>query len=289
VTDVWVCTKCKSINREREDRCYSCGSHKDEVAAPDVTTLEPDGTIASRRQRGYASSTPFAIVAGLLLSFVAATGLYLALEDLGSFAREREAFLTAIAGMDATHARFFLVDLGHERALGLFHHAITVAAMLAFWVWLSRDGRTERPSDIDDAPRLVRAGMDRLGADAVGFTLLVVAFLALVGGFLVDNYGTVAISQTALGVVVGKPAPDAYASAYGAALDRTMTLKVITQVVTAVGAMLLVVVIARGELRTAAHNRAIREAARPRMIVDAPPPAPPSDDAGPLLPPPPPG
>src|SRR5690349_22709826 len=98
MTDVWVCSNCKSINRLRDSRCYSCGQRQEQVAAatehtPNVRLTE---AIANRAARGYQSSTPYAIAAGVLIVATAFMGLYLLVLGLRDVEPLRAALADAI-------------------------------------------------------------------------------------------------------------------------------------------------------------------------------------------------
>ena len=102
MTDVWVCANCKSINRMRDTRCYSCGQRQEEVAVVDATTpnVRLAEATAHRTVRGYESSAPFAIAAGILIIVVAAMGLWLLVESLRGMDVLREAFVQAVVTGD---------------------------------------------------------------------------------------------------------------------------------------------------------------------------------------------
>jgi hypothetical protein len=281
MTDIWVCTSCKSINRERDSRCYSCGQRKEQVAAPEAPNVRLEAALANRSVNAYHSSLPFAVVAGVLISVVALLGVYLVFEAIRTLDSLRAAFLAAIASNDTTLVDQVLAEQRQPSPISLLHFPQTIVAVLAFGAWLSRvclnipvlGGGSPTWTPIKalvypiipivnfvKVPGMVQDALYRLDPRAGGFFLVFAAFVGLVGSWLVGLFGTFAITANAVGWIASDPTRDGLVAAFGGVLDQTFLLSVITELMTAGGALLLVVIIARVESRAAARNEEIREA-----------------------------
>jgi hypothetical protein len=293
MTDMWVCTTCKSLNRERDSRCYSCGSRKDEVAAPpapEAPNLRLEAALVSRSVNAYHSSLPFAIVAGVLISIVALMGIYIVFEVMGTLDRQRDAFLAAVAINDTALVDQILAEVGRPSVVGVLHGPMIIVAVLAFGAWLSRvclnipvlGGGT--PSwtplkalvypiipilNVIKVPGMIQDALYRLDPKAGGFFLVLAAFLALVGSWLIGVLGEFVITANAVGAIVANPTREVFVATFGGVLDQSIVLAVVTELMTAIGAFLLVVIIARVESRAAARNREIEDVVFPATTVDA--------------------
>lgn len=278
MTDAWVCDNCKSINRGRDSRCYSCGSRKEQVASPAGPDLHVEAAIAQRTVNAYHSSLPFAIVAGVLISVVAIMGVVLVIEAVRTLDELRATFLQAIASNDRALVDRVLADQQRPSAVGWLHFPLTVVAVLAFGAWLSRvclnipvlGGGTPTWTPVKalvypiipivnfiKVPGMVQDAMYRLDPKGGGFFLVLAAFIGLVGSWLVSVFGTVAISANAVGAIAANPTREGFVATFGGILDQTFVLAVVTELMTAGGALLLVVIIARVESRAAARNEEI--------------------------------
>ncbi|HEU0243371.1 MAG TPA: hypothetical protein VFQ75_05655 [Candidatus Limnocylindrales bacterium] len=279
MTDVWVCTKCKSINRVRDSRCYSCGERKEHVAAPDGPDVRMDAALAQRSVNAYHSSLPFAFVAGALIAVVALIGVVLVFEAIRTLDELRGAFLQAVASGDTALVDRVLAEQRQPSTIGVLHFPLTVVAVLAFGAWLSRvclnipvlGGGTPTWTPVKalvypiipivnfiKVPGMVQDAMYRLDPNGGGFFLVLAAFIGLVGSWLLGVLGTVAITANAVGAITTNPTRDGLVAAFGGVLDQTFILSVITELMTAAGAVLLIVIIARVESRAAAREREIQ-------------------------------
>jgi hypothetical protein len=279
MTDAWVCDNCKSINRERDSRCYSCGSRKEHVASAAGPDIRMDAAIAQRTVNAYHSSLPFAIVAGVLIAVVALMGIVLVVEAVRTLDTLRSAFLEAIASNDSALVDRILADQRQPSAIGQLHFPLTIVAVLAFGAWLSRvclnipvlGGGVPTWTPVKalvypiipivnfiKVPGMVQDAMTRLDPKAGGFFLVLAAFIGLVGSWVVGVIGTVVITAGAVSAIAANPTRDGFVQAFGGVLDQTFLLAVITEVMTAIGALLLVVIIAQVESRATARNQEIQ-------------------------------
>ncbi|HEX5826209.1 MAG TPA: DUF4328 domain-containing protein [Candidatus Limnocylindrales bacterium] len=281
MTDVWVCTNCKSINRQRDTRCYSCGQRQEVAAAaaeqtPNVRLAE---AAAQRQVRGYTPSLPFAVAAGVLISVVAVMGVWLVLESLRGADLLREAFIIAIRSDDSRALDPLLAEQQRLAGPSLMRAGLLFLAVIAFGLWL-RQVRLNIPAlgggepdwgptkallyplipivNVFRVPVYVQDALYRLDPKAGGFLMVMAAFLLFLGSWLVGFVGGLVISGAFVNSLIAAAATEeTAAAAFGTLLDQTMVLTVITELMTATGALLLVVIVARVESRAQARNREI--------------------------------
>jgi hypothetical protein len=313
MTDVWVCANCKSINRLRDTRCYSCGQRQEEVAlasehTPNIRLAE---ATAHRTVRGYESSAPFAIAAGLLIIVVAAMGLWLLVESLRGMDVLRDAFVQAvITGNDAALDPLLAEQqrLASPSALRLL---LLLLAVLAFGLWLSRV-RLNIPAlgggtpgwgpwkallyplipivNLVRVPVMVQDALYRLDPRGGGLGMVFLAWIGFVGSWIVSVVGTAIIVSAFIGTAISAATADALADAFGSMLDQTVILSIITEIMTAAGAVLLVIIMARIEGRASARDDEIRAQLGPAptplpgTASDGPPPAPATSISQPFAP-----
>ncbi|HET7830940.1 MAG TPA: DUF4328 domain-containing protein [Candidatus Limnocylindrales bacterium] len=308
MTDVWVCSHCKSINRLRDSRCYSCGQRQEEVAAaaagytPNVRLAE---AVANRTVRGYQSSAPFAVAAGFLIVGTAALGLWQLVEGLRDVSPLKTALADAIrTGSDAAINEVMNADNARLASLSSFWWLFLGLGVLAFGLWLSRV-RLNIPAlgggtptwgpwkaflyplipivNLVRVPGMINDAMYRLDPRAGGLAMVALAWIGFVGSRIVWIVGTVAITTAFAGSFVDATSLEDLVVASGRLVDQTVALAVITELMTATGAVLLVALIARIEMRAAARDEEIRAQLGPVGPV-APPSTQPSTDAPPPAP-----
>jgi hypothetical protein len=82
--DVWVCSNCHSLNRERSTVCYKCGGPR-EQSTGEGEGLRPGRAIQARMISGYRSSIEVAMLAGFLILVVVGRDLH---DDPGADGRD---------------------------------------------------------------------------------------------------------------------------------------------------------------------------------------------------------
>jgi hypothetical protein len=322
VTDIWVCSSCKSINRLRDTRCYSCGKRQEEVAvASDQTpNVRLAQAVANRTVRGYESSLPFAIAAGVLIVVVAAMGVWLLIESLRGMDILRDAFVQAALTNDMAALDPLLAEQQRLASPSSLRFLLLLLAVLAFGLWLSRV-RLNIPAlgggtpdwgpwkallyplipivNLVRVPGMVQDALYRLDPRGGGLGMVLLAWVGFVGSWIVGVIGSVVIASSFAGTVIGARSVEVLADAFGSLIDQSVILSIITEAMTAAGALVLVAVIARIESRAAARDAEVRASFGPVPDAVAPvtvspassgaaaTPAP-GSDRGPLAPPPPP-
>jgi hypothetical protein len=302
MTDIWICSHCRSINRLRDSRCYSCGQRQEEAAAasehtPNVRLAE---AVANRTVRGYDSSLPFAVAAGVLIIVVAALGLWLLVESLRGMDIVRDAFVRAALTNDIAALDPLLAEQQRLASPSSLRLLLLLLAVLAFGLWLSRV-RLNIPAlgggtpgwgpwkaflyplipivNLVRVPAMVQDALYRLDPRGGGLGMVLLAWVGFVGSWIIGVIGGIAIGSAFAGTVLRAQSAQEFADAFGSLIDQTTILSIVTEVMTAAGAVVLVAVIARIEMRAAARDAEIRAQLEP--ITDA---LPPSTDAPPPVP-----
>jgi hypothetical protein len=137
MNDIWVCSACKSINRQRDERCYRC----QERQAAAMPAIGPDPrvqtAVANRLARAYRPTWLFAVIAGGLIAAVAVMGLYLVLEQTAGIAAVKSAFAAELGGQaDAANAALLAEDQ-RLATPALIRGVLTILAVIGFAIWLS--------------------------------------------------------------------------------------------------------------------------------------------------------
>src|SRR5690349_2351380 len=307
MTEIWVCTNCKSINRARDTRCYSCGLRKDEAAAsPEQTpTVAFPDSLASRAIGSFHSSQPFAIAAGVLMAASALLGIALLLASRPDIDALRDAFVQAIRTGDDLAANEILASQQRLSSTSAIQSLLYLLSLIAFGVWLRRvrlnipalGAGTPgwgpwkaliypilpvinvflTPGKIHDA--LVR--LDRRGEGGLG--LVVLGWIAFVGTWIIGLLGGFVLTLTFSTSLSRSSTVDGFASAFGSLINQSFNLSLFAGIVSAVGALILCMLIAQIESRSSSRADEIRaelatvrvaEPGGPAPSTDAPPAAP---------------
>jgi hypothetical protein len=280
--DAWVCSACKSINRRRDDRCYRC--HEPREARMAIGGPDPRLTSAAinRQVREYLPSWPLAVLAGGLIAAVSVVGILILVEEASRYGALRDAFLAALRS-DPAHAEDALAGAGvGSVALSLLHLGLSVLALATFAAWLAvatlnvpalGGGLPSRGPirvfiytliplwQLIKVPGMIQDVLYRLDPEAGGFFLVLAAWLGLVGSRFVGWLGGWMITVAAVQDLLAAGSIDEATTVFGGLLDQTFVLGIVVEAMMAVGAILLVALIARIERRCALRDREIRAAA----------------------------
>jgi hypothetical protein len=74
--DVWVCSTCHSINRERSTTCYKCGSPRPRSTGVGEG-LRPHRAIQARLVSGHKDTTTLAVLTAFLILVVVGLEIYI--------------------------------------------------------------------------------------------------------------------------------------------------------------------------------------------------------------------
>jgi hypothetical protein len=279
MNDIWVCGACKSINRQRDQRCYRCQQPADAALTTGGPGLRVETAVASRTVQAYRPTLPIAVVAGALITLVAVLGVYLVIEQASGIGAIKAALSP---GLTADAAQAILQSEGLRLApLSLLRGGLTILAAIAFAIWLSLatanvpalGGGTPSRSPLKalvyplipilnliKVPGMILDVLYRVDPRSGGAFTVIAAWMGLVGSWFVSVLGGWLIAGAAVGRIVAAPSFADVAPIVSDTLDQSVALSIVTEVMIAGGALLLVVLMARIERRCAARDREIRAA-----------------------------
>jgi hypothetical protein len=274
--DVWVCSSCHSLNRERSTACYKCGGPR-EQSTGEGEGLRPGRAIQARLVSGYRSSLELAMVAGFLILVVVAIEIYTTVLERSATTALTTLLDRIAAGgaFDETEFDAAFADMDHLALPGL---AAAVATILAFATWLSVVvgnvpglGGGE-PSvtrlgtfiwavlpvvNLRRIPKIIQEVLYRLDPRAGGVFMVGLAWIGLVGSWIVARIVGLYIGTRLNFDAVNADSLSAFALSSKELVEWTFLLDVATTGMITFGAVTLVVIIAQVERRQAARNREI--------------------------------
>jgi hypothetical protein len=281
MTDVWVCGECHSINRQRDSRCYKCGAKQAAAATGEMATHRQEQAIALRSVVGYRPALPFAIAAAVFLfglAAVAVAGMASSL-SLFSFATQQLDVLKAGGSLDeASWARFESSD----DALGMVQIAIIVPLLVFFGLWLSRvvanvpalgggiPGitpanaliRTLIPGvNLRTVPGVIHDVLYRLDPTGGGFFMVAAAWVGLVGSWLIRVIARWYLNARTVGDVVNARSLDEAVESVRTDVTAAVAVDVVTGILIAAGALILIALMIRIEMRSQARDAEVRAVA----------------------------
>jgi len=281
MNDIWVCSSCLSINRQRDGRCYKCGARQAESAAPipgEGPGLRMESAIANRAVRGYASSVPFGVIAALLIIALAILGIVIVIANLSAEQAVRSQ-ITAILDGAAYDPASLAAQLDPSAAAELVRLVVLVAAVIAFGAWLSRvianipvlGGGLPSTSplrafiytliplwNLIKVPGILQDALYRVEPRAGGFFMVAAAWFGLVGSWIVSFFGGWVIGFSLVRAVVDAPTKEAAVQALQGSIDQSFALDALTSAMVVIGALILVLLIIRVERRCAARDAEVR-------------------------------
>jgi len=280
MNDIWVCAACKSINRQRDRHCYKCHEPAEAAMTTSGTGLRVEAAVANRAVQDYRSTLPLAVVAGAMIVAVAVLGLYLVILQADGLGALKAAFSPGISAASAQELLRF--EAQRVAAPNLLRSGLTILAVVAFAIWLSMvtsnvpalGGGTPSRSPLKalvyplipilnlvKVPGLILDVLYRVDPQSGGAFMVMAAWMGLVGSWFVSLIGGWIIAFAAVGRILEAGSVGAVASILSDTLDQGLVLVIVTEVMIAGGAILLVVLMARIERRCAARDREIRAAA----------------------------
>jgi hypothetical protein len=274
--DVWVCGSCHSINRERATACYKCGGPR-EKATGEGEGLRPVRAIQARLRSGYRSTTELAIFAAFAILVVVGAEIY-------ATVLERQSMVTVFGLLDgiaaggsfdrgAWEAAFVPLD-----AIGLPTLGVFVIALLGFAAWLSvMVGNVPglgggEPSvtrlgtfvwavipvvNFRRIPKIIQEVLYRLDPRGGGVFLVGLAWIGLVGSWLVARVVGIYLNTRLATDAINAESLAGYARSSRELLEWAFDVDVLTTLMIAFGAVMLIVIMVQVERRAAARNREI--------------------------------
>ncbi len=278
----WVCAACRSINRQRDARCYRCGGPRDAALELGGPSPRQESAVAERAIRGYTPSWPLAAISGTLILMASVLGVVILIEQALSFGDLKASFLESINGALRGAEPTIVAATDRTALLGLFRLGLSALALVTFAGWLAfatanvpalGGGVPSRSPlrvfvytviplwQLIKVPGMIQDVLYRVAPEAGGFGMVIAAWIGLVGSRLVSLLGTWVITTVGVEKVLDAGSLREASDVFGNLLDQSFLLGVVTEVMVAVGAVILVVLMARIERRCAIRDREIRAAA----------------------------
>jgi hypothetical protein len=280
MTDIWVCSACHSINRQRNAKCYKCGASQSK-ATGEGSTLRVENALASRSLVRYRSAWLRGLIASLLILVVTVLGVVEILVSLGAIAWMRDQIDSIVAGqeldMDALAAQ-----LAPSVQIGLVRIGVLLLALLYFGAWLSRvimnipalGGGVPNTTptkafiypiipilNLIKVPGMIQDALYRVDPKAGGFFMVALAWIGLVGSWIFAFVAGWITEFKFAGDIAGVTTPKQAADAVRSYLDLSVGIEVVAAIMVAIGSLILVGVMIRIERRSRARDREIRAAA----------------------------
>jgi hypothetical protein len=304
MTDIWVCSTCHSINRQRGSSCYKCGAPQS-AAVEVLADVRTELAMQSRAAVPYRSSILRAIVAAAFIVAYAVLGVIVLVQGLAVTQYLRDEMPNIYNGQ-VDNAE--IIRLAAPAVVPALVQAICgLGALLFFAAWLSRvvmnvpslGGGTPRTTptkafiyplipfwNLFKTPPMIQDALYRVDPKAGGFFMILVAWVGLVGsailGFLVGWWVNLRIATIPGNAPRREDAIVDIQNAY----DTQIVVDVVTTLMASAGAIVLVLIMFRIEGRARARDGEIRKiAAAPRPepgTVEARPPGVSRESPGPI-------
>jgi uncharacterized protein DUF4328 len=278
MTDIWVCGSCHSINRQRGDKCYKCGATQAKAATGEMATLRQEQAIATRTVIPYRPARALMFAASFFLVILAS--IHLASIP---FSLDAQRFVTSqldvLAAGGTIDEAAFNARIAEADFYGLIRLAVVVPCLLFFAAWLSRvvgnvpalggglpgtsPGRAFVATliplvNLRTVPGTVQDVLYRLDPKAGGLIMVAVAWVGLVASWIVARIaGWYLGLRLTFDLQNAASLDEAVASTRGI-LTATTIIEITTNILIALGALVLVLVMARIERRSQARDREIR-------------------------------
>jgi len=237
MTDVWVCGTCHSINRQRSSRCYKCGAEQDVAATGEMATHRQEQAIAIRHVVAYRPAAALGIAAAILLLGLAAVSIAEALDSvrtspLGAWLSRVVANVPALGGgiPGTSPWRAFVTTL----VPGL---------------------------NLRTVPGTIQDVLYRLDPKAGGFFMVAIAWIGLVGSWIISVVATRYLSLRVVFDIGNATSLDEAVDSLRGLVTAAFVIDILTAVLTALGALVLILVMIRIERRSSARDAEVRVAA----------------------------
>ena len=281
MNDIWVCSTCKSINRQRDGRCYHCRASRSEAMPEQGPSLRVESAVVNRTARAYVPAWPLAAVAGGLILVASVLGVLILIQQALDFGTLKAAFLDSIDNQLRGAEPELVAATTRTATLGLLRTGLTLLALLTFAAWLALvnlnipllgGGAPSRSPtrvfvytlipiwNLVKVPGMIQEVLYRIEPEAGGFGMVIAAWIGLVGSWIVSFVGTWMITAAGVRDVLNAPTLIAATGVFESMLDQAFILGVVTELMIAVGAVILVLLMARIERRCAIRDREIRAA-----------------------------
>lgn len=281
MTDIWVCSNCHSINRQRTARCYKCGAAQDTAATGELATLRQEQAIATRTVVGYRPAGALALATAIFLLGLVAVNVAALIESIDLW-RFVDGQLTLLQDTENIDDAAFSARLNQVDMLGWINVAIVVPALVFFGAWLGRvvanvpalgggiPGTSPARAFVNTliplvnlrtVPGMIQDVLYRLDPRGGGFFMVMIAWIGLVGSWILSFLGGWYIRlRVTFDIANAETLDEAIDSIRGLLLAATI-LDIVASILIAVGAIVLIILMMRIERRSHARDLEIRAAA----------------------------
>jgi hypothetical protein len=281
MTDIWVCSTCHSINRQRNARCYKCGSAQATAATGEMATLRQEQAIATRSVVAYRPAAALALATSIFLLGLVAVNIAALIESVDLW-RFVDGQLTLLQKSGAINDAAFSARLNQVDRLGWINLAIVVPALVFFGAWLGRvvanvpalgggiPGTSPARAFINTlipvvnlktVPGMIQDVLYRLDPKGGGIFMVMIAWVGLVGSWILSFVGGWYLNlRVTFDIANAATLDEAVESVRGLVLAATI-LDIVASVLIAVGALVLILLMMRIERRSRARDLEIRAVA----------------------------
>lgn len=285
MTDIWVCGNCHSINRQRGNRCYKCGASQEKAATGEMSTLRQEEAIISRTVVRYRPAAALGLATSIFLLGLAAVSIVLMIESIGlsAFVDTQLAVLKSTGSLDEAA---FEARLAQSDQLGLLSLAVVVPTLLFFASWLSRvvsnvpalGGGVPGTSpwrafvntlipivNLRTVPGMVQDVLYRLDPKAGGLFMLGIAWLGLVGSWIVSFVAGWYLDLRITFDILNAATLDEAIKSMRTLMTAAVIIDIVTGVLITIGAIVLIMVMVRIERRSRARDAEVRAVAEAKL------------------------
>ena len=281
MTDIWVCSNCHSINRQRDSRCYKCGSAQATAATGEMATMRQEQAIATRTVVAYRPAAALGLATAIFLLALVAVNVAGLIESVDLW-RFVDAQLTLLKESGAVDDAAFSARLNQVDQLGWVNLAVVVPALVFFGAWLGRvvanvpalGGGVPGTSparalvntlipfvNLRTVPGMIQDVLYRLDPKGGGFFMVMIAWIGLVGSWILSFVGGWYIRlRVTFDIANAETLDDAIDSVRGLLFAATI-LDIVASVLIGIGAIVLIVLMMRIERRSRARDLEIRAVA----------------------------
>ena len=280
MNDIWVCSQCNSVNRQRSGACYKCKAPQT-AATGAMADQRVESAIVNRTVVAYRRTTLLFLLAATLILAVAAAGILILIASLADvdFARDQ---LRAVANGGTVDDAALAARSARLVVPQMIHLGLVVAAVIFFAAWLSRvisnipalggglPGTTPTKAfiyplipiwNLFKVPGMIQDALYRLEPQAGGFFMILFAWFGLVGSWFVSIIANIVIAillARDVGRAIEAGSRPQVVDAAMAAFDRSVAVEIAAAAMVAIGAVILVLVMARIERRSRARDAEVR-------------------------------
>jgi Domain of unknown function (DUF4328) len=277
MTDIWVCSTCNSVNRQRSSSCYKCHAPQTEATGA-MADRRIEAAVVNRTVARYRSSWLLFMIASVLIAAMAVVGIAILLASLSDVDWYR-AQIAAIANGAPYSEAAFLERSKRLAVPGLAHLGLAVLALVTFATWLSRvfsnipvlgggtPGTTPTKAlvyplipiwNLIKTPGMIQDALYRLDPKAGGFFMVLIAWIGLVGSWIVSFIAGWVLEAKVVGDLLDAETAVAAGKVLQGFFDASVVVSVVTDVMVAGGAVVLILVMARIERRSRHRDAEIK-------------------------------